>query len=224
MDLSNINFYMFLEFPGILITAGVVCLLISIIIIIVVYISEKKQETIKATELSPNYGYIPENEVNYPQANYTPNQSVIPQVELPNNNEEPQIDAFEAEFGSNNEVNNDGVVPIFNTIKSYINEQEENKEEKNEASNFDIDLKPLPEREDIKPELPEIKIDEQEGKDIELQKIEETESFDKFNTGKEEVNEVKEEPEEDFGLPKFGEGKTVSETQKEEDEDEVELL
>lgn len=202
MDLSNINFYMFLEFPGILITAGVVCLLVSIVIIIAVSISEKKQQNIRATALSPNYGYIPEKETNYPEPNYTPNASVILPTITPNEEPkevqpEPQIDAFESEFSNEEEPTEISMIPKID-FKDHMKEppKEEKQEEKTgKVDNNEKETIPTPDF-----ELPEIKIAEKEEKVA---------------------------PMEDFGLPKFREPKEeteVKEVKEETEDDEIELL
>lgn len=52
MNIENVDLKMFIEFPGILITIGVILLLISIMIVIYVYVSENRMRKIDALELS----------------------------------------------------------------------------------------------------------------------------------------------------------------------------
>lgn len=131
MKLGNIDLTIFLQFPGILITIGIFFLLISIVITIIIYITENKQQNIKATDLSPNYdyGYYPNAEVNYPDVPYNNSDDVSPvmpnlaasndvkPLDNPNETDSMRIDAFENEFSNYNEDNSskNNVVNGFDT-------------------------------------------------------------------------------------------------------------
>lgn len=131
MKLGNIDLTIFLQFPGILITIGIFFLLISIVITIIIYITENKQQNIKATDLSPNYdyGYYPDTEVDHLGVSYDNSDAVSPvmpdlaasndvkPLDNPNETDSMRIDAFENEFSNYNEDNSskNNVVNGFDT-------------------------------------------------------------------------------------------------------------
>ena len=171
MTLNNININMFLEFPGILITIGVICLLISIIIIITVYISENKMQNIKVSELSPNYDYIPVNETTMPEPNYSQPSEVANPVII--QQFEPQMDAFATEF-SNNDIteNNQYESNKIINIKPEIKEETPEPINIQNSPNFDSFKTPLKNQENIKAENHDEQIElpkpKEEPKSIEI--------------------------------------------------------
>ena len=171
----NIDLKMFIEFPGILITIGIVLLIISIITIIIIYKSESK--VIDASVLNENsYQNYLNNEIYQEEPINTPqvqniNESVAPEPVIKQN--EPVTKQLEAQLSTltNEGVTNSINVPTENKVEPVKYEEPAQEEEESGFMNvFEEEFKEQEEttKEPEKQKINEIKDNQNDEDEIEL--------------------------------------------------------